>query len=285
MPDVEPNAQPPASSRPPAPGLYEIPELEYHRDEMIPGGTLSSTMAKIILRSPANLRHHLDSPRVERAEFDFGHAVHAEVLGVGLGVTVLDYPDWRTKAAREERDAIHATGGVPMLERDYVAVRAAVAAVRAHDVAGPLFSDGVAEQSMFAVDPETGLWLRGRVDWLTSAGDLVDLKTTVTGEPYAFERTGRRLGYDLQLAFYRHILTLIGRPPARQLIVTVERDAPHLVDVHSPPDWPEIGEIKRQQATALYLDCLNRNVWPGRPAVINEIASPDWALETEDIVI
>ena len=46
------------------PGLYDVPELEYHADRE----TLSSTMLKTILRAPAYLRHYLDTERVEKRE-------------------------------------------------------------------------------------------------------------------------------------------------------------------------------------------------------------------------
>lgn len=262
-------------------GLVTLPEVDYHRRP-----EFSSTMARIILRSPANLRHYLDSPRRESPTFDFGHVVHAGVLGVGLEIDVLDYPDWRTKAAREARDAAYAEGRVPMIERDYVQVRAAVEAVKEHELAGPIFAEGVAEQSAFAVDPETGVPLRARLDWITPDGWLIDLKTAESGDPYRFERKGRGFGYDLQAAFYCHVYELAtGKRPAGFRFVTVEGDAPHLVDVHEPTDWLDIGEAKRKLATSLYLDCMTTNKWPGRPAVINRISSPDWALQEEDIEV
>lgn len=267
-------------------GVFDIPEVEYHADTHVPGGSFSSTMAKIILRSPAHLRHYLDTPSTEKAEFDFGHAVHAGVLGVGLQVTLLDYDSYRSKAAREARDAVYAEGGVPMLERDYTPVPAAVEAVKAHELAGPIFTEGQAEQSIYGQDPETGLWLRGRIDWITPDGYLIDLKTARTGEPYAFERAGRGFGYDLQAAFYCHVYHLAtGKRPRGFRFVTVETTAPHLVDVHEPTDWLDIGEAKRKVATSLYLDCLTTGKWPGRPPVINRISSPDWALMEEEIEV
>lgn len=266
------------------PGLYTVPEIEYHQDTMVPGGSFSSTMAKRILESPAHLRHYLDTPRVERPEFDFGHAVHAAVLGEGLGVHLLDFPDYRTKAAREERDAAYAAGLVPMLERDYAPVLAAASAVREHPIAGPIFASGRPEVSAYAIDPDSGLWLRGRFDWVTDDGLLVDLKTARDGEPYRFESAGRRLGYDLQQAFYTHLYGLAtGSAPSGFLFVTVHSSAPHLVDVHQPPDWADIGEAKRKLATSLYAECLATDTWPGRPAVINRVTSPDWALMEEEI--
>ena len=265
-------------------GIFDLPETEYHADKHVPGGSFSSTMAKHILRAPAYLRHYLDTPRQERAVFDFGHAVHAGVLGVGLEVEVLDFPDWRTKAAREARDEVYARGGVPMLERDYAPVEAAVAEVKAHELAGPMFAEGLPERSVYARDPETGLWLRARIDWITPDGWLIDLKTARSGEPYAFERVGRGFGYDLQAAFYCHVYHLAtGIKPQGFRLVTVEGDAPHLVDVHEPPDWADIGEAKRKLACSIYKDCMTTGNWPGRPAVINRITSPDWALMEEEI--
>ena len=262
------------------PGIYSIPELEYHADR----DALSSTWLRRILDSPAYLRHYLDSPRTNQPEFDFGHAVHGGVLGVGLDVTILDFPDWRTKAARDERDAVYTAGGVPMLARDYTPIQAAVEAVKAHPLAGPIFADGTPEMSVYAVDPDTDVPLKARIDWIGSDGYLYDLKTARSGEPHAFERAGRGWGYEVQAAHYCHVYELAtGTRPAGFRLVTVESGAPHLVDVHEPPDWPEIGEAKRARGTALYAECLATNSWPGRPAVINRITSPDWAREGEGI--
>ena len=98
-----------------------------------------------------------------------------------------------------------------------------------------------------------------------------------TGYPYSSLDGRSQLAYRVvyQLATRR-------RPTGYRLI-TVETNAPHLVDVHEPPDWAEIGEAKRKLGTALYADCLAHNHWPGRPAVINRIASPDWELPEEEI--
>lgn len=266
------------------PGLYDIPELEYHADP-VKGGSFSSTMAKQILKSPAHLRSYLDSPRVEKPEFDFGHVVHAGVLGVGLEVEVLNFPDYRTKAAREARDECYERGAVPMLERDYAPARAAIDAVRAHPVAGPLFAGGgTAESSAFGVDPTTGLWLRGRFDWTTPNRVLVDLKTTRDGAPRVFARSALDLGYGVQDAFYRHVYELATGQPARGFVfVTVESTAPHLVDVHQgDEEWQGLGTAKMRRAIDRYKRALDTGEWPGRPPIINTLSPAPWALREED---
>lgn len=268
------------------PGIYDIAELDYHRDP-IEGGSFSSTMAKQILKSPAHLRSFLDAPRVEKAAFDFGHIVHAGVLGVGLEVEVLDFPDYKTKAAQDAKKAAYAAGKVPVIERDYATARAAIKAVKEHSIAGPLFAGpGTPESSAFAIDPDTGLWLRGRFDFTTPGDFLVDLKTTVDGEPNSFERGGRRLGYDVQQEFYKHVYRLAtGRDPEGFAFVTVEKTAPHLVDVHMPTDWAELGASRVRRALDLYAECVKSGDWPGRPPVINRTPSPLWAFDDEEIEV
>lgn len=268
------------------PGIYDIPELDYHADP-VEGGSFSSTMAKQILKSPAHLRSYLDSPRVEKKEFDFGHIVHAGVLGVGLEVEVLDFPDYKTKAAQDAKAEAYAAGKVPVIERDYAPARAAIKAVLEHEIAGALFTGpGVPESSAFAIDPETGLWLRGRFDWTAPDHLLVDLKTAADGEPGVFERAGRRLDYPTQQEFYRLVYRLAtGHEPTGFAFVTVEKAAPHLVDVHMPPDWTELGASRVRRALDLYAECKKTGLWPGRPPIINRTPSPLWAFDDEEIEV
>lgn len=269
------------------PGIYDIPELDYHRDP-VEGGSFSSTMAKQILKSPAHLRSYLDAPRVEKAAFDFGHIVHAGVLGVGLEVEVLDFPDYKTKAAQDAKKAAYAAGRVPVIERDYATARAAIKAVKEHPIAGPLFAgEGKPETSAFGIDPETGLWLRGRFDWTTPDEVLVDLKTTRDGSPRAFQRSAMTLGYDVQELFYRHVYELAtGRKPRGFLFVTVESYAPHLVDVHRGDDeWQTLGYYQMRRAIDRYKKARDTGEWPGRPPIINELAPPAWAEAEMDIEV
>lgn len=271
-----------------SPGIYEVPELAYHADP-VPAGSFSSTMAKQILKSPAHLRHYLDSPRVEKKAFDFGHAVHAGVLGVGL--ELVEIPESllasngaaSTKAAKDFIAEARLAGQVPLKASEIEPINAAIEAVRSHPIAGPLFAGGgKPEQSAFAVDPATGMWLRARFDWITPSNILVDLKTAVDGEPVKFERDGRKLGYDVQQEFYKYAYELAtGEKPRGFIFVTVHKDAPHLVDVHEPPDWAELGASKMRRAIDSYKRCLDTGEWPGRAPIINRIHAPKWAIEEE----
>ena len=109
----------------PAGLVYDMPDAEYHaRTE------LSSTGARRILDSPARFRYE-QTHRVESIAFDVGHAVHAKVLGLGMGIVEVHADSWRTKASQDARDAARAAGMTPLLSRDLVPIEAMVEAVLA----------------------------------------------------------------------------------------------------------------------------------------------------------
>src|ERR1035437_2800138 len=149
-----------------------MPEIEYHA---APG--LSSTGMKWLLRSPKHYRQNMDH-RVEKAVFDLGHAVHAKVLGVGLGVTVIPTDllasngAASTKAAKDWIALVRAKGEVPIKAEVFAKVDAIAEAVLSNPKAHTLLSlDGDTEVSLFADDPETGVHMRGRIDNLGTFPD------------------------------------------------------------------------------------------------------------------
>lgn len=275
------------------PGFYTMPELAYHADP-VPEGSFSSTQAKQILRSPANLRHYLDSPREEKAAYDFGHLVHGGVLGVGLEVRVI--PDEilasngaaSTTAAKDFIALAREDGAVPIKAGEWAPVAESVNAVLSHDLAGPLFTgEGESEVSAFAQDPETGLWLRARYDRLLPNG-IVDLKTARDGDPFKFEREALRLGYDAQDAFYQFVYRLIegGYPADGFTFVTVETSAPHLVDVHQGDSlWEMRGQARVREAIDAYKRCMDTNEWPGREPVVNAMSIPNYMIDDDEDVM
>ena len=68
-----------------------VPEVDYHAHP-----AFSQSQAKVLLQSPAKYHYRLTHPEPPRDVFDFGHAVHAKVLGVGLVFDTIDADSWRT---------------------------------------------------------------------------------------------------------------------------------------------------------------------------------------------
>lgn len=246
-------------------------DAEYHG-----GPELSHTAMKWLLRSPKHYKAKAGKPFV-KPEFDFGHAVHAKVLGTGLTAVAIpeELLDSRgyasTKAAKEFCETARANGEVPLKADVVKRVNDAAEAVLANSKARRLLArEGEPEVSLFATDPESGIRLRIRVDWLTAMKNghplPVDLKSTTDVRRHKIRRSVEDYGYDLQQATYRHVLNLItGQPIPPMQFVFVEADPPHEVRVVqlAHEDWIAGGDIKMRRAIETFARCTAAGVWPG----------------------
>ena len=265
------------------PGIYPgIPELDYHSCAFGPKDSLSSTGAKRILDCPAVYRWAKDNPQPPKDAFDFGHVVHALVLGVGLDIHVHDHESLRTKAAKEDVQAARDAGKVPISRADYERAKAAADAVRSHPLAARLLSNGAPEQSMYAQDKETGVWMRGRADWITG-GIICDLKTAKKPNPDEWRRQAASFDYALQAAWYQTIYQAITGEAPTFFHIVVGVDAPHLVYVAELDfDFQYVGKAHMRRALDLYKQCLDSGEWPGYPQTLLRLGPPLWYVNDED---
>jgi len=272
------------------PGLYDgIPDADYHADP-IPGGSLSSTGARLLLppSCPARFQHWRQHGGRPRAAFDIGHAAHRLVLGVGPELVVVDAPDWRTRAARDARDAAHAAGQVPLLAAEYDVVQAMAAALREHPLAGPLLdpSTGRPEVTAAWIDTNTGTWLRARYDWLRDQTHgrpiIVDYKTTDSADPSGIRRSIYRYGYYQQDPWYLDGLAALGVDDAAFLFVFQEKTPPYLVTVVELDDYDRAaGRDRNRRAIDIYAHCTATGEWPGYATDVIPISLPTWAHHEE----
>lgn len=265
-----------------APGIhYDIPDEDYRQ---IPG--LSSTGIKEMLKSPAHYQW-ARTHRRERIAFDAGHAAHAKILGVGLGVIV--YPDEHLtpsgnvseKAATKQwATDQRAAGLVPIAPDQLAAVDAMAEAVARHPLAGTLIGSGAGnpEVSLLWDDPETGVRCKGRIDYLHDGPVAVDLKTARTADPRLFGRTAAGYGYGEQAIHYLNGLQATrGDTGARFYQVLVETDAPHFASVvELDPTFLMLAEIRVRRAIDTYAECVATGEWPAYPTGINTVAPPAW---------
>lgn len=270
------------------PGVYDLTDAEYHADP-VPGRSLSSSGARKLLppSCPALFHHEQLHGRSHKAAFDFGHAAHLKVLGAGPELVVIDADDWRTKAAREDRDAARAEGKVPLLRGDAQRVDDLAAAVRAHPIASALFCPdrgGRPEVSLFWPDTDTGIWRRGRLDWLpapTPSGRVIvaDLKTTPCAAPAAVMKSVANYGYHQQDQWYRDGIRAldIAEDPGF-VFVFIEQEPPYLITVVELDDQAlRIGAELNRRAINLYAHCREHDAWPGYAADVQLIGLPRWA--------
>lgn len=275
------------------PGVYDIDVDDYHMDP-VPGGSLSSSGARDLLppSCPAKFRHQRDNPGpTSKRHFDLGHAVHKLVLGAGAPLVVIEADSYRTKAAREQQEAAHLAGAVPLLEHEHDQVQAMAAAIREHPIAGPLFDihHGTPEVSLFWRDAATGVMCRARLDWLahqTEGRRLIvpDLKTSHTADLDGLTKAVQQHGYHQQSSWYLDGVRALGLggEDAAFVFVCVEKEPPYLVSiVELDSEALRVGAIKNRRALQIYAHCSETGHWPAYHEGIALLSLPPWALREE----
>ncbi len=271
------------------PGVYDLPIEEYHRDP-VAGGSLSCSGSRRLIppSCPAKFRWHADHPGEDHApHFDVGSAAHKLVLGEGAEIVVIDAADWRTKAAKEQRDAAYAAGQTPLLAADYEVVEAMAEALRAHPIAGRMFipGKGKPEQTLIWRDERTGIMRRALLDWLPNAGRVFpDYKTALSAWPEDFRNPADRYGYAQQAAWYLDGVKALGLAgdDAAFVFVVQEKEAPYLVSVIELDQLSlRIGAQRNRQALSIFQWCTETGEWPGYGDDVSLVSLPNWTLATE----
>ena len=165
------------------------------------------------------------------------------------------------------------------------AIDAMSESVLAHPLARALFEqDGQPEASMFATDPETGLRLRCRWDFMPDdrkAG--VDLKTSRDSSPDGFSRLSHDLGYHVSRAHYRLTADLIGEHINEMVFVVVQNNAPYITSVYQLEEpFAARGERQARLARQRLLECLTTDTWPAYSDELMVLREPAYAMYQDE---
>lgn len=262
--------------------LNDMDEATYHAHP-----ALSSSGARKLLppSCPATFKWERDNPPEGKQVFDFGSAAHKLVLGDGPDLEIIDAPDWRTKAAKEQRDAARADGLIPVLVHEYQQVRAMADAITDHPVAADLFRDGQPEVSLFWRDPRSGVDCRARLDWFTAnvLGEpvVVDYKTCHSADPRALARSVWSFGYHIQQAWYLEGVEAVDlADDAGFLFICQEKSPPYPVTVMAlDREAVRVGHQRARRARSIFAECLATDEWPGHADRIIDVHAPAWLRE------
>lgn len=270
-------------------GLHDdIPADQYHADAVAAVPTLSASIANILVtRSPAHARAahpklNPDHVRDHDDKFDLGTAAHALLLQGANVIHEVDADDWRTKQAKEEREAARAAGRLPLLVRQAESVRQMVEAawtqLAVHAADPPLFIQGKPEQTIVWED-EQGVVCRARIDWLHDDHSAIDdYKTTsASADPARWERTMYGIGADVQVAFYlRGMERLFGVRPAWRYAVQETTPPYALSVVDLAPSALALAIAKVEKAVTVWARCLESGDWPGYGSRVASIEVPTY---------
>lgn len=272
------------------------PSEVYHADSVYEIPSLSSSLAKLLITETP--RHVWWSSRrlnpkwrnEYRKEWDRGTIAHALILNSGdqSKIEKVKAPDWRSKSAKELRDAIRANGGIPILESDYDELMemrdAALEQLNALESGNP-FAVGHSEvvirwkETLIAEGGEiVEIWCRARADWHNPESEnLYDLKTSASSMNPALWARWRSwdVGAPYQAAFYRRGLRrlaqlgIVKQYDPDFLFLLAESKAPYCVGlVNFPPDirqrfGEKSADEKLTAAMIMWARCLQTAEWPG----------------------
>lgn len=265
----------------------ELSEDEYHADPC-PEPSLSSSIAHTLLdRSPRHawaehpkLGGHRRGPT---RSLDRGSLLHKLVLGKGSDIRVIHADDFRTKRAREQRDAARADGAIPVLEADYEDALDAAQSIRSGMDANEIDLSGASEVTITWRERagEHDIWARARLDHVhVERGTIYDLKTTRIAHPEHCARSVVSYGYDIQQAAYMRALaaldpTLDGR--IDYVLVFAEPEPPFAVTVARLDGLLRTrGERRWERAAALWGRCLAADDWPAYSQGPVWLNAPAW---------
>ena len=163
--------------------------------------------------------------------------------------------------------------------------------VTEHPVVGPMMQqgEGVAEVSMFATCPETGLRRKGRCDWITCADDgtwfMVDLKFVNDATERGFRRQFEDLRYFVQAAYYVDLMKLINGVECQFIFVAVETQPMNpRSDVHRVQAYRvftphlDTGRAHYLRDLRRYRECLESGQWPSDTDTIKTLGLSPWFL-------
>lgn len=256
---------------------------------------ISQSRLKMMNRSPAHFRYAIEEAEEEETRaLVVGRVLHYAILEPDLfGGSHYVRPDtyknkqgdpkkWNGNATEcKEWLASHSDREV-IFSKELEAIIGMRKSVMEHPAARAALAEGLAEQAMFMSDPDTGIGLKCRTDWL-SGNTIVDLKSTEDASPAGFARSVEKFGYDVQAAFNLDMSSWLNLGKEFFVFIAVEKSPPHVVGVYElDAESIGVGRSKYRRWLALVDHCERMKEWPGYDPAIVRLSLPMWALRKEE---
>jgi hypothetical protein len=251
------------------PGIYEMP---FSRYRMIPA--LNSSKLKQLRKTPAHFKAALPqdaqppTAQLQRS-FDKGSAYDTLILhgpdALKARVAIEPQMNRNKKEYKEWKEQALFFNRLILSQHELDQILEMGKAVRQKKAFSRLFASGHPHRVVIWQDRATGIWCKAELDWITSDGIVVDLKTSSDAGYWFFARQARRLGYVNQGAFYLEGLsTVTGVFHDDFRLAAAEVDPPYESHVFRPSQAQlmDARDENSERMGTLY-QCLETNNWPG----------------------
>ena len=266
--------------------LEEMTNEEYHGHAAVSKSDLDA--------AHKSGRHYFDKkngpPRPSTAAFDLGTALHAFALpGESLDSVAVRMPEGLKKTTKEGKAFVAEHADKIILNTtDAHCLDQMMLSLREHPVSSALVNGelaGKSEQSFFVTEPETGLEVKCRPDFMLNDGSLIiDLKTTTDASPKGFQKSMVNFRYYVQAAWYLDVVELAtGKRPDGFLFVAVEKQRPFSTGVYvADEEMIKVGRDHAMEDLRKIAKWKAEDVYPGYSDRAEMISLPKWMLPKED---
>ena len=270
-------------------GVHIIPLSEYIADPAPQPSLNAGAVHTLITKSPRHAcyghpRLNANYESDESSRLDIGTIAHALLLENDASrVVVIEADDWRTKAAKEQRDEARALGKLPILSKDYFGIQEMVLVAKAAIAKSEFAQDwreAIPEQTLLW--QHEGVWCRSRPDKATPDWRILwDYKTSVSAHPMAFMRTIMQHGYDIQAELGMMGVEALGLNEGEKVafvFVVQEIEPPYALSFISlSPEWQQLAHQKIKRAMMTWKGCLRENHWPAYTTQVAYLEPPAYA--------
>ena len=270
------------------PGIYsDLTNEQYHNSV----GISKSGLAIIAEKTPLHYwAAYLDperEPRVESEVFKFGTAAHKIILEpedfhddylvMPESISSLSGTGSRT-AKNNWTDLAESKGKIVLKSPQMKSLTKMSQRIIDHPEAGAMLSGGLAEQSFYWEDSDTGVLCKCRPDYWIEGVAIPDYKTTADAKDAEFAKSCAKFTYDIQAAFYSDgVLALTGES-LEMPFVAQEKESPYALNVFFiDPSDVAIGRDKYKRALDTFARCVETDNWPGYPTQVRTISLPAWS--------
>lgn len=258
------------------PGVYKnLPMSVYHSD-CCDGPSISSSGLRELAPPDGCPVKFWDTsylnpdraPQEEKDHFSLGKAVHTLLLGEDgfrdqFVIRPEEYPDYKTKAAREWRDGQVKAGKSVLLPSALEQIEGMANRV-ANDQTFIDHLRGDVERSVIYRDPKTGVWVKTRPDSIPADTVIADLKTTSDASDRGCALAVRKFNYHMQLALAGTALKMTRGVEIRDhVLLFIEPKRPYAYNI-KPIDagYIDIGQRQNRAALDVFASCWEAGYWP-----------------------
>ena len=253
-------------------GIYSDSNEIYHSESHI-----GSTSLKKMAISPGHFLDAWKGPKVTSKAFDEGNLVHQVLLEQSLEGFVRrpDGVDGRTKDGKAILAELEASGKKVMTADVYDSMSQRLESFTRSTEAMRIYDHTEIEQSHYAQDPITGLYVKCRPD-MQKHSMICDLKSTQIMA--TFEKQVWNLQYFVQLGFYALVAELTTGITIRELkFIAQEKSSPYGVQVFSlDRATVELSKSRARELLNRAAVCIADNHFPIYDDVTRVLTAPPW---------